>query len=155
MSNRVQTISVPTDITYRRIADLFVTAVESGDPVTTASKGGWCYGLYWQTKSAEPPDGNTPWYDQPALYERPDFQIEVWEVADENAYRRGAGDEANIKSGALKVHAIRREQIAAGLQKLATSKHAHHFADIVNENDDAATADIFLQFVCFGEERYA
>lgn len=83
-------MQVTTQVSTRRIADLFVSAIESGDPVTTASKGGWCYGIYWKSKATKPPGGKTPWYDQPALYERKDFQVEVWEVADENAYMRAS-----------------------------------------------------------------
>jgi hypothetical protein len=148
-------ITVTTEIPSRRIADLFVTAIESGDPVTCAARGGWCYGVYWQSKGVDPRISDTVWYDDPATYERDDFQLEIWEVADENAYVRGAGDKANIENGALKVHKIGKEQIAAGLTKLAASKdYGHHYADIINENDDASTADTFLQFVVLGEVVY-
>lgn len=147
-------MQITTEITSQRIADLFVSAIESGDPVTTASKGGWCYGIYWQSKAAKALKGL--WYAEAATYDRPDFQLEIWEVADENAYVRGAGDKANIKNGSLKVHKIGCDQIQTGLRKLAASKdYGHHFADVANDNGDAATADIFLQFVLFGEEKYA
>lgn len=42
------------------------------------------------------------------------------------------------------------ERIAKGLQIMAES-YAGHFADLVAENDDAETADVFLQCCIFGK----
>ncbi len=41
-------------------------------------------------------------------------------------------------------------EVKKGLEVMA-SKHGRHFADLINENDDANTADVFLQCCCFGE----
>jgi hypothetical protein len=33
-------------------------------------------------------------------------------------------------------------------------QYSHHFADVLNENDDACTGDVFLQLCLFGEVIY-
>jgi hypothetical protein len=40
-----------------------------------------------------------------------------------------------------------------GLQVMAT-KYPRHFADVMTENDDAVTADVFMQCALFGEIIY-
>ncbi len=47
-------------------------------------------------------------------------------------------------------HRVDRASIHRGLQLMA-EKYPDHFADVLSENDDANTGDIFLQLVCFGE----
>ncbi len=45
--------------------------------------------------------------------------------------------------------------IKRGLQLMAESKeYAHHWRDFIAEDDDAITADVFLQFCLFGEVVY-
>lgn len=44
---------------------------------------------------------------------------------------------------------INRDTIAKGLQVMA-EKEPRHFGDMMSENDDATTADVFLQCVVFG-----
>lgn len=137
MSFKVTT-EIPTD----RIVNLMITAIESGDPVTFASKGGWCDGIYWHSRRATPlMAGTDPWYARPLVYDAKDFQIEVVEVDDETT---------GHKTG----HIVRRENILAGLKTMA-EKFPNYFAQILEDNIDAPCADIFLQSVCFGEERYA
>lgn len=168
-------LQITLDIPTERLADLFTSALESGDPVTTASKGGWCWGIYWQSRmspdSALPDTGRDPWYAAVSLYERDDFQIEIVEVADESAFRWyydngkpcdaifGAGAdrdvtrEKNLKSGAFTSHTVSRENIVSALQQMAI-KMPGAFGDILRNDMDATTADLFLQFCLFGEERY-
>ena len=38
--------------------------------------------------------------------------------------------------------------------KIMAEKHVKHFADLVNGTDDAITADVFFQLLCFGELIY-
>jgi hypothetical protein len=161
------TLNIPAD----RIANLMCSAIESGDPVTTASKGGWCWGIYYRTRDTEPPKGN--WhYDRPDFYDADDFQIEIIEVADENAFQWfyddgtpcegmfGAGadfdvtTDKNLASGALKSHIVTRDHLHAGLAVMA-EKFPHAFAQILQDDTDAPCADAFLQAVVFGEEKYA
>jgi hypothetical protein len=58
-------------------------------------------------------------------------------------------DEA-IDDNKIVRYIIGAEQIKAALQIMA-EKHNDMFMDIINENDDADTADIFLQLCCFKE----
>lgn len=140
-------IEIPAD----RIANMMISAMESGDPVTTASKGGWCWGIYYQTIDDEPPAGI--WYAEAAFWEK-DFQIQIVEVEDENIYDRGLDMEGNIKSGCLKVHTIQQPHFKKGLEIMA-HKFPHQFGQIVADDTDAPCADAFLQSVLFGDEKYA
>ena len=52
--------------------------------------------------------------------------------------------------GETETYTLTREKLIAGLQVMA-SKYPRHFADVLNENDDAGTGDVFLQCCLFGE----
>ena len=46
-------------------------------------------------------------------------------------------------------HTMNHENVALGLQKMANS-YSNHFEDMINQNGDAITADVFLQSVLLG-----
>lgn len=47
------------------------------------------------------------------------------------------------------------ERVKKGVELFASSKeYAHHYRDFIQENEDAITADVFLQFCIFGEVIY-
>ncbi len=48
---------------------------------------------------------------------------------------------------------LTREKLIAGLKVMA-EKYPRHFANILSENDDAETADVYLQCCLFGEIVY-
>jgi hypothetical protein len=48
------------------------------------------------------------------------------------------------------LYTLTREKLIAGLTVMAT-KYPQHFADVLSENDDAGTGDVFLQCCLFGE----
>lgn len=48
---------------------------------------------------------------------------------------------------------INREQLIKGMQLMA-EKAPRHFANFMDENDDAETADVFFQFALLGEIVY-
>jgi hypothetical protein len=131
---------IAINISPRRIADLMVTAIE-GNHMTRA----WCHGIYWQTKQSRPPrnPNGGPWYDNPAVFAEP-FQIEVYEIVDET--RAPAGDN-------LKLHVCTQDTFREGLAIMA-DKYPAHFGDILSENEDAVTADVFLQCVALKEIVY-
>lgn len=52
-----------------------------------------------------------------------------------------------------KTYELNREAINRGIQIMAT-KYLRHFADLMNENDDADTGDVFLQCCIFGDVIY-
>jgi hypothetical protein len=119
-----------------------------------ASKGGWCWSIY-------PPDPSYHvwWeYEDPAFYDTEDFKIEIIEVADENAFVEMGEFEVttatNLASGAFKAHIIDRAGIIAGLVVMARN-FPELFGKVLDGDKDAPCADIFLQCVCFGEEKYA
>lgn len=52
-----------------------------------------------------------------------------------------------------KKHRIDRAALLKGLEIMAREM-PHNFADVLNENDDAGTGDVFLQCATFGEVIY-
>lgn len=130
-------MKIAVDISSERIASLMVSAIESGDPVTTAEKGGWCSSIMLIEGTGL---ADSLWYANPELYERP-FVIEITEVDDE-------------KTGHTVKHRVDPAKMAAGLSVMA-DRFGAQFGEILTDQADAATADIFLQSILFGEERYA
>lgn len=61
------------------------------------------------------------------------------------------GDAINHNGGWFNINL---QTIKEGLEKMA-AKYPKAWADFTAENDDAGTADTFLQCVCFGETIYA
>lgn len=51
------------------------------------------------------------------------------------------------------VYRVNLKTLAKGLQLMAR-KYPKHFSDIINDNDDADTADILLQLSTIGELKY-
>ena len=52
-------------------------------------------------------------------------------------------------------HTLNMEAIEHGANILSTDPHySHHYADVVSENIDANTGDVFLQLCLFGEVIY-
>ena len=58
------------------------------------------------------------------------------------------------EGGADKPVDLTMTSLMTGMQVLA-DKYPHIFADVMNENDDANTADVYVQCCLFGEEVYA
>lgn len=49
-----------------------------------------------------------------------------------------------------------RPAVEKGLQALANNeKYQHHFSNIVQDNSDAITGDVLIQFALFGEEIFS
>lgn len=128
------TIQIPTDT----IVQLFSSAIEGGDPVTTASRGGWCAGIYWKSHKHKQPVGD--WYGKDETFSG-DFKIEIAEVVDE-------------RTGKLKRWKIGPADVAVGLQVMA-NKFPCRFSAVMTGDIDAPCADVFLQSMLFGEEKYA
>src|SRR5262249_27528290 len=133
-------LDICTQITGKQIANLMCSAIESGDPVTTASKGGWCAGIFYKTKRHTPP-GGCWYYDKPDWYESDDFQIEIHEVDDE-------------RTGHITRHTVRRAELVKGLEAMMRA-FPDQFGQIMRDDTDAPCADALLQSICFGKEKYA
>lgn len=127
-------IATEVEITPQRIADLMVTACEFND--ATAS---WCSDFlpYFKTKAEACKE--RPWYSDPWFWEG-EFTVIVSEIEGDNGERVD--------------HTVGNAEFEKGFQILA-KKYPHHFNDIVEENYDALTADLLLQCIVFGEEKYA
>lgn len=134
------TIDIPAD----RVAQLVTSAIEGGDPVTTASKGGWCSGINLTGMSfplGEVETVPTYWWSMKSLFVTAMPTIEIIEVDDETT-----GHETK--------HTVVAADVARGLAVMAV-KFPHQFAMILEDDTDAPCADAFLQSMLFGEERYA
>lgn len=121
-------MKIEVEVTSRKIADQMVTAIEGGSTY-------WCNKI-WLVESTKEPSAK-PWYDSPELYEDEGVKIEVTEDEDE--------ENQDSSERPLK-HIIQLKDIKDGLELMA-SKFPQHFADIINESEDATTADVFLQCV--------
>lgn len=129
-------------VTPETIANLMISFIESGDPVTN----GWCGGVTLETPGSAIITDHL-WYADKALWAADDWMIRVLEDEDES------GDPDQCKA-----HLISRAEFQKGLQLLAqhpTGGYGHHFRNIVTGDEDAGTADILMQMIVFGEETYA
>lgn len=117
-------VTVTHDITPQRIADLMITAIESG------SSRYWCDGVYWRSVDVDPPRGvnGDPWYANPAIYEHPDLLLEIHDAEEAKAYY------------------VRLADIEEGLAIIA-EKYPEHMMDILGESWDGVTGDVFLQCI--------
>jgi len=138
---------IEIDIPAERIADLLTTAIESGDPVTTAMKGGWCDGIHWRSAKATPPaildaiGRPVRWYSAPTLFRGKKWTLQIVEVDDE-------------VQGTRKRHHVGPRNVREGFKVMAR-RYPNEFAKVLANEIDAACADIWLQCILFGEEKYA
>jgi len=129
------------------IANMMCSAVESGDPVTNAEKGGWCAGIWPVGNSEKRAKQFTHWYAEPAFWQDGAL-IDIFEVI-EDGKAFSIENRRNVRA-----HRINKAGMAQGLRIMA-EKYPHVFAQVIQDNTDAPCADIFLQCMCFGEEKYA
>lgn len=143
-------LEIPAEI----IANMMTSAIESGDPVTTGIKGGWCDGIYWlNARHQRVTTRGEPWYAEKTIYEGR-FLLEIAEIVDEAKFHPNKRQAANIKAGAVVLHKVDARQFKRGFEIMART-FPDHFAQVMADNTDAPCADIFLQCVLFGEEKYA
>jgi hypothetical protein len=121
-------LSVPMTITGKRIADLVVTAFEGGSN-------------YWiervelvhpQDALLPKPGPISPWYALAEVYDA-EFNIRI-----------------DVLEETTPVY-LTRASAAAGFRRLAEQFESTHWADFLEENEDADTADVWLQLSLFGE----
>jgi hypothetical protein len=140
-------MQVTVEVKSETLANLFVSAIESGDPVTTARKGGWCNGINTTDKLANEfrvrelgKSARFPWYANPKFFDHPGLSIEIIEVDDEST-----GHETK--------HTLKKLDIVRGLQAMA-KECPSQFGMVLEGETDAPCADCFLQCVVFGELKY-
>lgn len=125
------------DIPSEWIANMMISFIESGDPVTCAAKGGWCVSV--ANKSRKKFTGDW-WYADPKYFNG-SFKFEVIELDDETT-----GHETR--------HVVSSADVARGMAVMV-KKFPHQFGQVMTEDTDAPCADIFMQCCLFGEEKYA
>jgi len=137
------TISVPMEISEEKISNLLCSAFD----------GGYGSVYYWAgIQGYEYPEGRT----------KDSFEYRSMEVvlAGGKMFLFDANeDESNKKYDAAKKEkwTLTREKLIKGLQVMAAlekGKGGHHFPNIINDNDDAETADVYVQCCLFGEIVY-
>lgn len=126
-------ISFKKEIKRKDISDLLITAFEGG-------VGYWCC-----ITGHKKPDGNVP----------PDLSdVENWPHA---WYPLLEGGEIHLDEEydgkMVKKHVLDLTRIRLGLALMA-NKYPRHFADFIDENYDATTADVFLQCCVLGDIVY-
>lgn len=117
------------------IIDLLTTAIEGGSTY-------WCEGIY-QTAGFTPEKGKGPWYACPEQMAAKDFVIQVVE------------QEAHDDSGNI-IHIVNRDKMIKALELMGNygTPKGFHLRDVIEENWDAETADVWLQMAAFGEVVY-
>lgn len=118
------------DVPNSKIMDQFCTAIET-------TVGEWLASAQYLG-----PKVNDHWYSHPELLDLDTFAVEF------------KYDDPDHNEGTFKgKKTIKYADIQTGLQKMALASPAQ-FAELMNENGDAWTADSFLQFIIFGELIY-
>lgn len=139
MTETTKAVGVPVvlSIPHQRIADIVTTALE------TPAQG-------WLIKALPPSHlrelvnkvrKSGPWYSLGATYELSDFQMIV-------TVDNPAADGTIEKC-------LTMENFQTALILMSKPDYAHHFADFLGGNDDAITADLFMQLAVYGEEVFA
>lgn len=127
MTMRYKILST-TEVSDERVLDMICGAFEGGSN-------------YWidRVRAVQPllPAGTgVVWYARPEFYADPNWCFRVWAQQDSKA-----GYHAN--SGC----------VYAALTKMAED-YPSDWADLINENDDANTHDLFMQLLVLGEVIY-
>lgn len=139
-----RSVPVVLAFSHQRIADMVTTAIESpvGDWFKKADASKELRDAAIFAAKARKDSG--PWYAVRELYAINGFQMTV--IAEDP--NRGG----NLQK------TLTMEDFQLALILMATKDdgaYSHHFADFLRSNEDANTADLFLQFAVYGEEVYA
>lgn len=116
---------VTTNVTEEQIKNLLCTAFEGGSN-------------YWIQKVEiinQPPQAEY-------FHESPVYGGELKIIVDPNETVEGK-----------EIVTLTQDKLQAGLQVMH-DKYPHHWADFINQNDDAITGDVFLQCCVFGDAIY-
>lgn len=137
-------ISVPVPISEEQISNMLCSAYD----------GAYGSAYYWSAITG---------YEYPAGKTQDDFEYRFMEVvlaggkmflcdAEMTKQEMKARKPEEIEKWTLT-----REKLIKGLQVMASlemGKGGHHFPNLMKENDDAETADVFVQCCLFGEIVY-
>ena len=126
-------VTVTTPVPHQRVADMFIGAFESGGYMP------WLHEAHPIVTPEYDKDGI--WYSNAGFWAG-DFLVEL---------RFDDPDKPEGNSEGCKQ--IGPAQVQAGLQWMATHQ-ADHFSDMMQEQDDVDTHDVFLQSILFQEVIY-
>jgi hypothetical protein len=130
--------------------EIEITDKQIGDLLTTALEGGSNY-WYEIVKYQRPPGFADDW-----TYRVDTDRRSIFNHID---YPMNAGGSITIKSMEEPERCavtLTRAKLRRGMQALASSKeYAHHFFDVLKEDMDDTTADVFLQFCLYGDVIYS
>jgi hypothetical protein len=132
-------LKITLEITPKRIADIMCAAVEQNH-MTRA----WCAGVLPVSHSLKVAEALPYWYANALFYNAPDWQFEVLEILDESK---------EVEGDNIKRHLVTPKVMGKGITYMA-EKHGHHFAAWLAEDEDAITADVFLQCIAMREVKY-
>lgn len=131
-------VDIKITISRQRVAQMLVSAIEGGISY-------WCERQEFKKKE---PDAWEP------VLDAGDENPSRWPIYD---YPLLPGGEVSFRAddgtGRVKVCKLNLETITKGLALMA-EKYPHQFANFINDDDDAGTADVFVQLCCFGEVVY-
>jgi hypothetical protein len=131
---KTYTINVTTNVPTEQVQNAIISAIEG-------EYSPWLLHIQLD-HSTTPPEPNMVWYGQLALY-------------DENLVFTLLVDDPEAESDEpppLRVK-ITSGTIKSALTLMATN-YPRHFADLINENDDAITADVLLQLMVYKDVIY-
>jgi hypothetical protein len=126
-------VKIERDLTYKRLADILVGAFEGGSN-------------YWiDTADAIKPTSREFIYEEGEPWPRY-----------EHPFNPGGGVEIIIseEDPPNNKKILNLEAIKRGVEALSKPENSHILNEIIDENDDADTADCFLQLCLFGEVIY-
>lgn len=124
------TLPVTLHVPLERVRDLLTAALEGGVG-------------YWATITGyEAPEGFCPFEPDGVVYRHLDYPFWIGGAV----LLRDREDDRNLR--------LDRAAIEQGIALMASKEH-RHFADFLDENEDAATGDAFLQLCLLGEIRYS
>ncbi len=152
-------VTITIEVPMKRVLDLVISALDSAsirywlrrhgddkDPDDEEEENDGCHYV------TSLPDGFDPnalvWLDEPwPAYARHDYFAPLVEGGAMTLFIEDDRDDGKDKV-VLDLDALKR-----GIAEMA-KREPRHFADFMNENDDAVTADVFMQCCAFGEVVY-
>lgn len=127
-------VTVPLVVKCQRIQNLICTAFEGGS-------NDWLHSAAFVSGIGPVPSYNVVWYGREGFFAHP-FAFDL-------TFDDPDKDEGNGKGRKR----ITNADLAPALALMAQN-HPSHFADFMGENEDATTADVFMQMLVLGELVY-
>lgn len=143
------TINIDITISHQQLEDMLVTALEGGSNYWYRNAG---YDIPEERMGEARKQAGSCFLGYAAPFCGGKLTLEV--IHDDVLPRRTSSvSYEDVKGGSGETWEIELEDLVYGCQIMA-EKYTRHLMDMVNENHDAETADVFLQCCCFGEVIY-